>query len=69
VKRAAELCQITKRVTVHTLRHSFATHLLENCVPLTDIQKLLGHSRLETTGIYIHVAAPAERRIKSPLDS
>jgi integron integrase len=69
VKRASELCQFTKRVTVHTLRHSFATHLLESGVPLTDIQKLLGHSRLETTGIYIHVAAPLERRIKSPLDS
>lgn len=68
VKAASDLCQITKRVTVHTLRHSFATHLLESGVPLTDIQKLLGHSRLETTGIYIHVAAPLERRIKSPLD-
>ena len=68
VKRAAELIQLTKRATVHTLRHSFATHLLESGVALPDIQKLLGHSRLETTMIYIHVAAPVEKRIKSPLD-
>ena len=68
MKRAADLCQLTKRVTVHTLRHSFATHLLESGVALPDIQKLLGHTRLETTMIYIHIAAPVEKRIKSPRD-
>ena len=69
VHTAVRKLGMTKRVTCHTLRHSFATHLLEANVPLTDIQKLLGHSKLETTGIYIHVAMPIEKRVKSPLDS
>lgn len=59
---------LTKRITCHTFRHSYATHLLEANVPIYDVQKLLGHSRLETTMIYNHVAAPAEKRIRSPLD-
>lgn len=59
---------IAKKASTHTLRHSFATHLIEEGTPLYDVQKLLGHKRIETTMIYIHVATPPEKRIKSPLD-
>ncbi len=68
VKRAIAVAGITKKASTHTFRHSFATHLLEDGVPIYDVQKLLGHARIETTMIYNHVAAPVERRIKSPLD-
>lgn len=68
VKDALAIAGITKKATCHSLRHSFATHLLESGVPIYDVQKLLGHTRLETTMIYNHVIAPIERRIKSPLD-
>jgi len=69
VHQAVAVTGMMKRVTCHTFRHSFATHLLEAGVPIYDVQKLLGHSRIETTMIYNHVAAPVERRIKSPLDA
>lgn len=69
VKLALGVAGITKKAGTHTFRHSFATHLIESGVPIQDVQKLLGHSRIETTQIYIHVAAPVERRIKSPLDA
>lgn len=68
VKLALAVVGITKKASTHTFRHSFATHLLEAGVPIYDVQKLLGHSRIETTAIYNHVAAPVEKRIKSPLD-
>lgn len=68
VKLALGVAGITKKAGTHTFRHSFATHLLESGVPIYDVQKLLGHSRVETTMIYNHVAAPVERRIRSPLD-
>ncbi|MES2367659.1 MAG: integron integrase [Pseudomonadota bacterium] len=68
VKIALGVAGITKKAGTHTFRHSFATHLLESGVPIYDVQKLLGHSRVETTMIYNHVAAPIEKRIKSPLD-
>lgn len=68
VHEAVKLCGLTKRVSCHTFRHSFATHLLEIGVPIYDVQKLLGHARIETTQIYNHVISPVERRIKSPLD-
>lgn len=61
--------KIHKRVTQHTLRHSYATHLLENGVGLKYIQELLGHAKLETTTIFTHVAKKDLLEIKSPLDS
>ena len=60
--------KITKPATLHTLRHSFATHLLENGVGIAHIQKLLGHHNIKTTLIYTHIANDSLMTIKSPLD-
>lgn len=68
LKKSCKLANITKNVTPHTLRHSFATHMLENGVDLRYIQVLLGHSRPETTMIYTHVAQHDLMEIRSPLD-
>ncbi|MDO9096747.1 MAG: tyrosine-type recombinase/integrase, partial [Candidatus Methanoperedens sp.] len=68
IKISAERAGIEKRVHVHTLRHSFATHLLENGVDIRKIQKLLGHSNLQTTQIYTQVSSEEIKKIKSPLD-
>lgn len=68
VGRAAKRAGITKNVTPHTLRHSFATHLLEQNVNLCTIQKLLGHSNIKTTTIYTHVSNAVISNITSPLD-
>jgi integrase/recombinase XerD len=68
IKTAANRAGIDKDVHVHTLRHSFATHLLENGVDIRKIQKLLGHSNLQTTQIYTQVSSEEIKKIKSPLD-
>jgi site-specific recombinase XerD len=60
---------VTQRATLHTLRHSFATHLLEQDTDIRIIQVLLGHKRLETTALYSHVATNTLREIQSPLDT
>ena len=65
---AVEKAGITKEVSVHTLRHSFATHLLENGTDLRYIQSLLGHESSKTTEIYTHVTTKGFDQIKSPLD-
>ena len=60
--------KIRKKVSVHSLRHSFATHLLEGGEDLRYIQKLLVHKNIKTTEIYTHIAEAGISKIKSPLD-
>jgi len=67
VTAAKTLAGITKRVSPHTLRHSFATHCLENGIEITVVQRLLGHASLSTTAGYLHVRAERLAQIQSPL--
>jgi site-specific recombinase XerD len=68
IHAAAEVAKIDKRVSMHTLRHSFATHLLEQKVDIRVIQVLLGHKKLETTALYTQVATDILREVISPLE-
>jgi len=68
VKRAAQAARIMKPVSCHTLRHSFATHLLQSGQDIRTVQELLGHASVETTMIYTHVMNKGARGVRSPLD-
>ena len=67
VKKAARGAGLLKRVTPHTLRHSFATHLLERHYDIRTVQELMGHASVETTMIYTHVLNRGGRGVRSPL--
>ncbi len=68
IREAAARAKLDKRVTPHTLRHSFATHLLESGTGIRDLQDLLGHADISTTQIYLHTAKQTGVGIRSPLD-
>ena len=68
IRLAAERAQFDKRVSPHTLRHSFATHLLASGVGIRDVQDLLGHADVSTTQIYLHTAKQTGVGVRSPYE-
>jgi site-specific recombinase XerD len=68
LRRTVKRTNIKKRITLHTLRHSFATHLLESGTDIRFIQEILGHNSPKTTMIYTHVSSKAITEIKSPFE-
>jgi site-specific recombinase XerD len=68
MKRAQVAARIEKRITLHSLRHAFATHLLEHGVEMRRLQVLLGHAHMRTTEVYTHVRTDLLRKVPSPLD-
>ncbi|RCU45028.1 integrase [Chryseobacterium lacus] len=69
VKQASKTAKIGKEVSVHTLRHSFATHLLEDGMNIVSVKNLLGHENIETTLVYLQIAQLSTQKIFSPLDT
>lgn len=68
VKQAAKRAGIKKEISFHTLRHSFATHMLENGINIRIIQQFLGHTSIKTTSVYLHIARTDPSMVGSPLD-
>jgi site-specific recombinase XerD len=69
IRRAANRAGVTKPVCIHSFRHAFATHLLEQGVNLKVIQRLLGHTSMRTTSMYLHLAKTDYHDVKSPFDT
>jgi integrase/recombinase XerD len=69
ITQAVKKAGITKDVSVHTLRHTYATHLLEDGLDILTIKDLLGHQSIDTTMIYLHVAQSGKTKAFSPLDT
>lgn len=69
LKKALEKCKIKKRITVHSLRHSFATHLVEQGTDIRIIQEILGHKDIRTTQIYTHISSASISKVNNPFDS